>query len=106
MGRRPGDCDRSAGGWQTVAPSPIPFTDGDPTPLELNHAEIARIIEAFAAAARRALEAGFEVIEIHGAHGYLINEFLSPLSNHRTDEYGGSLENRIRFCWRSSRAVA
>jgi len=63
----------------------------------LNNAEIAEIVTAFAAAARRALAAGFQVLEIHSAHGYLINEFLSPLSNHRTDQYGGSFENRIRF---------
>jgi 2,4-dienoyl-CoA reductase-like NADH-dependent reductase (Old Yellow Enzyme family) len=84
-------------GWQAVAPSPIPFREGDPSPHPLDKAEIAEIAEAFAAAARRALTAGFEVLEIHGAHGYLINEFLSPLSNHRTDSYGGSFENRIRF---------
>src|SRR5579864_4102872 len=87
----------SEGGWRTVAPSPIPFRETDTPPLELSKAEIHAIVEAFAAAARRALAAGFEVIEIHAAHGYLINEFLSPLSNHRRDEYGGSFENRIRF---------
>jgi 2,4-dienoyl-CoA reductase-like NADH-dependent reductase (Old Yellow Enzyme family) len=85
------------GGWQVVAPSPIPFRPGDPVPAELSKSEIRAIVSAFAAAACRAHEAGFQVIEIHGAHGYLINEFLSPLSNHRTDEYGGSFENRIRF---------
>jgi 2,4-dienoyl-CoA reductase-like NADH-dependent reductase (Old Yellow Enzyme family) len=87
----------SEGGWRTVAPSPIPFRETDTPPLELSKAEIHAIVEAFAAAARRALAAGFEVIEIHAAHGYLINEFLSPLSNHRRDEYGGAFENRIRF---------
>ena len=86
-----------AGGWQTVAPSAIPFKDGEPTPHQLTKAEIHDIVDAFAAGARRAMRAGFELIEIHGAHGYLANEFLSPLSNHRTDEYGGSFENRIRF---------
>jgi len=85
------------GGWLPVAPSPIPFREGDPIPHELSRAEIRGIVDAFVAAAKRALAAGFEVIEIHGAHGYLINEFLSPLSNHRTDEYGGSFENRVRF---------
>ena len=85
------------GGWRTVAPSPIRFRDSDTPPLELSKAQICAIVQAFAAAARRALAAGFEVIEIHGAHGYLINEFLSPLANHRDDEYGGSFENRSRF---------
>lgn len=84
-------------GWQVVAPSAIPFRDGDPLPQALSVDEIQRIVEAFGAAARRALAAGFEVIEIHGAHGYLVNEFLSPLSNHRNDQYGGSFENRTRF---------
>lgn len=84
-------------GWQVVAPSPIPFREGDPVPHELTRAEIQALVQAFGAATRRALAAGFEVVEIHGAHGYLINEFLSPVSNRRTDEYGGSFENRIRF---------
>lgn len=93
------------GGWQTVAPSAIPFRPGDPAPAELSRAEIANIVDAFAAATRRARTAGFEVLEIHGAHGYLINEFLSPLSNHRTDDYGGSFENRIRFALEVAQAV-
>jgi len=84
-------------GWQVVAPSPIPFREGDPIPHEVTESEIESVVASFAAAARRALAAGFEVFEIHGAHGYLIHEFLSPLSNHRQDEYGGSFENRIRF---------
>ena len=92
-------------GWQPVAPSPIPFREGDPTPHELTKAETAGVVGAFAAATKRALAAGFEVIEIHGAHGYLINEFLSPISNHRTDEYGGSFENRTRFALEVVRAV-
>jgi 2,4-dienoyl-CoA reductase-like NADH-dependent reductase (Old Yellow Enzyme family) len=92
-------------GWQPVAPSPIPFRDGDPTPHQLDQTEIAEIVRAFAAAARRALDAGFQVVEIHGAHGYLINEFLSPLSNHRTDEYGGSFDNRMRFLLEIVRAT-
>ncbi|HEY4798591.1 MAG TPA: NADH:flavin oxidoreductase/NADH oxidase [Bacteroidia bacterium] len=87
----------SAGGWLTVGPSAIPFKEGDSIPKELNTAEIKKIILDFRSAAERALKAGFKVIEIHAAHGYLINEFLSPLSNVRTDEYGGSFENRIRI---------
>ena len=85
------------GAWVTVAPSAVPFREGDPAPAALDTAGIRATVEAFAEAARRALTAGFEVLEIHGAHGYLINEFLSPLSNRRTDEYGGAFENRIRF---------
>ncbi len=85
------------GGWTPVAPSPIPFREGEPAPVELTHAEIAKIVDAFARAATRALAAGFHVIEIHAAHGYLLDEFLSPLANHRSDEYGGSFDNRIRI---------
>jgi 2,4-dienoyl-CoA reductase-like NADH-dependent reductase (Old Yellow Enzyme family) len=85
------------GGWQTVAPSPIPFLPGERPPRELSREEIGTIASSFVAAARRALEAGFQVIEIHGAHGYLISEFLSPLTNRRTDDYGGSFENRTRL---------
>lgn len=85
------------GAWQTVAPSALTFKEGHPVPKELSLAEIAALVQAFKQGAERALAAGFEVIEIHGAHGYLINEFLSPLSNTRTDEYGGSFENRVRF---------
>lgn len=83
--------------WTTQAPSAIPFKDGEPFPHELNKEEIKQVIEDFKQAAIRAKKAGFEVIELHAAHGYLIHEFLSPLSNHRTDDYGGSFENRIRF---------
>jgi len=93
------------GGWQPVAPSPIPFRPDEPVPRELGVPEIHAIVEAFAAAARRALAAGFEVVEIHGAHGYLINEFLSPLTTHRTDEYGGGFEGRIRFALEVTGAV-
>jgi 2,4-dienoyl-CoA reductase-like NADH-dependent reductase (Old Yellow Enzyme family) len=84
-------------GWQPVAPSPVAFDDKHPVPTELSTDDIRDIVDRFAQAARRALAAGFEVAEIHGAHGYLINEFLSPHSNHRTDAYGGSYENRVRF---------
>jgi 2,4-dienoyl-CoA reductase-like NADH-dependent reductase (Old Yellow Enzyme family) len=86
-----------SGGWQTIAPSAIAFTETEEKPLELDRAGIAKVIEDFKQATFRAIKAGFKVIEIHAAHGYLINEFLSPLSNHRTDEYGGSFENRIRL---------
>jgi 2,4-dienoyl-CoA reductase-like NADH-dependent reductase (Old Yellow Enzyme family) len=95
----------SDGGWRTVAPSAIPFHETDTPPLEASKAVLSNIVEAFAAAARRALAAGFQVIEIHAAHGYLLNEFLSPLSNHRRDEYGGSFENRIRFAIEITDAV-
>ena len=87
----------SEGGWKTVSASPIPFSEDKDTPLELTQPDIEKIVADFKVAAERALQAGFKVIEIHGAHGYLINEFTSPLSNRRTDKYGGSFENRIRF---------
>lgn len=93
------------GGWVTVAPSAIPFHDADSAPRELSRDEIAAIVHAFRDAAVRALDSGFDVLEIHGAHGYLAHEFLSPLSNHRTDEYGGSLENRMRFMLEVAAAV-
>ncbi|MFC9679705.1 NADH:flavin oxidoreductase/NADH oxidase [Streptomyces sp. NPDC056948] len=84
-------------GWDSVAPSPLAFDEKHPAPAELTADQIQDIVGQFAAAARRALAAGFEIAEVHGAHGYLINEFLSPYSNHRTDAYGGSYENRVRF---------
>ena len=84
-------------GWKAVAPSAIPFTPDEEAPEALDKAGIEKVKADFKAAAGRALKAGFDVIEIHGAHGYLINEFLSPPTNHRTDEYGGSFENRIRL---------
>ena len=93
------------GGWVPVAPSAVPFREGDTPPHALSREEIGEIIAAFAAAAERAVRAGFEVIEIHGAHGYLIHEFCSPLANQRTDEYGGSFENRIRFAMEVVKAV-
>ena len=85
------------GGWQTVAPSPIAYSETYPYPVELYKAGIKKIIDDFTTAAERALKAGFEVLEIHAAHGYLLHQFLSPLTNHRTDEYGGSFENRCRL---------
>ena len=84
-------------GWQTVSASAIPFDEGWPVPRELTRDEIQRVIASFGAAARRAREAGFVIVEVHGAHGYLVNQFLSKHSNTRDDEYGGSFENRARF---------
>ena len=93
------------GGWRTAAPSAVPFRPEEPPSAELTVSEIASLVEAFAAAAHRAYKAGFEVAEIHGAHGYLIHQFLSPLSNHRTDRYGGALANRLRFALEVAEAV-
>ena len=84
-------------GWQVIGPSPIPFSDEYQAPHELSQAEIQGVQTAFRSGAKRALAAGFEWLEIHAAHGYLIHSFYSPLSNQRSDEYGGSFENRIRF---------
>ena len=94
-----------AGGWTPLAPSAVPFDSSYPMPKEMTVAEIDRVVRDFEAAARRALDAGFQVAEIHAAHGYLLHEFYSPLSNFRTDEYGGSFENRIRLVLRVAKAV-
>jgi len=88
---------KEKGGWQTVAPSAFPFDEGYDLPEELSTEGIEKVITDFTRAAKRAVEAGFKVVEIHAAHGYLLHEFYSPLSNHRTDNYGGSFENRIRL---------
>jgi 2,4-dienoyl-CoA reductase-like NADH-dependent reductase (Old Yellow Enzyme family) len=90
--------DPASGGWTPIfAPSALPFDAGYQNPQALTIDEIASIVQAFADAAKRVLQAGGKVVEIHGAHGYLINTFLSPLSNHRTDNYGGTFQNRARF---------
>jgi 2,4-dienoyl-CoA reductase-like NADH-dependent reductase (Old Yellow Enzyme family) len=85
------------GAWETVGPSAVPFADGWPAPAELSKAAIEQLIEDHVAAIRRAERIGFDVVEVHSAHGYLLHQFLSPISNRRTDEFGGSLENRMRF---------
>ncbi len=91
-----GSWSADEGGWETVAPSAIAF-DGYATPRALDAAELPTIVDDFVAGARRAIDAGFQLLEIHAAHGYLLHQFLSPLSNKRTDRYGGSLENRARL---------
>lgn len=96
----PGD-----GGWRCVAPSPIPQNEGELAPSELSAADVDGLVEAFATAARRAAAAGFDAVEVHAAHGYLLHEFLSPLANRRADELGGTLENRMRVPLRVARAV-
>ncbi len=93
------------GGWQTVAPSAIGFHDDDPLPHALTEPEIDEVKQAFVAATQRAIQAGFTLIELHAAHGYLLHEFLSPLSNQRTDKYGGSLENRLRLTIETATAM-
>ena len=86
------------GGWEPVGPTTTPFADSYPVPRMMTREDIAEVVDAFRKAADRARWVGFDVVEVHAAHGYLIHEFLSPLSNTRTDEYGGSFENRIRLC--------
>ena len=99
-----GSVPESAGGWTTTAPSAIAF-DGFAAPLALDSDGIEAVVDGFASAARRALDAGFDVLEVHGAHGYLLHQFLSPLSNRREDDYGGSLENRARLLLRVVDAI-
>ncbi len=97
---------KSEGGWRPVfAPSAIPFNDESPTPEALSSEGIEAIKQSFVKATQRAISAGFQVIEVHAAHGYLLHEFLSPLSNHRSDEYGGSFDNRIRLLLETVAAV-
>ncbi len=93
------------GGWEPVAPSPIPFDCDSPLPREMSPADMDAVVSRFTDAARRGIAAGFDVIELHMAHGYLLHEFLSPLANKRADEYGGSLANRCRFPLRVASAV-
>ena len=93
------------GAWTTLAPSAVPFDDGYSSPKEMTLADMDRVTAEFASAARRAVDAGFEVVEVHAAHGYLLHEFLSPLSNRRMDAFGGLLENRMRFPLRVAGAV-
>lgn len=88
---------KEEGAWKTLAPSAIAFKEEEPLPGEMSKDDINQLIKDFSAAAERGLKAGFKIFEIHAAHGYLINEFLSPISNHREDEYGGSFENRIKI---------
>lgn len=85
------------GGWDPIAPSALAFDEGYAVPQPMSTGDLSRVLEAFVLGAQRSLMAGFQVVEIHMAHGYLLNEFLSPLANHRTDEYGGAFENRVRF---------
>ncbi|MEU9888916.1 bifunctional salicylyl-CoA 5-hydroxylase/oxidoreductase [Sphaerisporangium sp. NPDC051011] len=86
-----------AGNWEVIAPSRLPYGPGCHVPREADEADLRKVVDDFVAAARRAVEAGFDLVEVHAAHGYLLSSFLSPLANHRTDGYGGSLENRLRF---------
>jgi 2,4-dienoyl-CoA reductase-like NADH-dependent reductase (Old Yellow Enzyme family) len=85
------------GAWPTIAPSPLPYKEGEPVPHEMSVADIRQLVNDFSSAAKRAMAAGFTVFEVHAAHGYLINEFLSPLSNKRQDNYGGNFDNRVRI---------
>lgn len=94
---RSGTLSEAEGGWQVVAPSPVPFDNGCSVPATLTEEEIRGVVDAFVCAAQRSLQAGFQVVEVHAAHGYLLHQFLSPLSNHRTDSFGGSFENRTRL---------
>ena len=97
--------NEAEGGWQPIAPSPVPFAESSPAPQAMTPAMIEAVLQQFVEAARRSLAAGFEVIELHMAHGYLLHEFLSPFSNHRTDEYGGDFAARTRFPLQVAAAV-
>lgn len=93
------------GGWPIIGPSPIPFDAGYQTPRPMTEQDMKKGVDDFVAGAKRAIDAGFEVVEIHAAHGYLLHEFLSPISNQRTDDFGGTLENRMRFPLRVAQAI-
>ena len=93
------------GGWQPIAPSPVPFDKGHAVPREMSEADMDRVVTAFTRAAQRSLSAGFKVLELHMAHGYLIHQFLSPISNLRKDPWGGTLENRLAFPLKITAAV-
>jgi 2,4-dienoyl-CoA reductase-like NADH-dependent reductase (Old Yellow Enzyme family) len=96
---------KEEGLWQTIGPSPVPFSQAYPPPREMTPQDIDSVVDQFASAAKRCLAAGFEVVEMHMAHGYLCHQFLSPISNKRGDEYGGSLDNRMRMPLRVAAAV-
>lgn len=104
-GEGSGEVTPDKGGWQVVAPSAIHFSDTYPNPVALDAAGIRKVIDDFVAATKRALQAGFDVVEVHSAHGYLLHQFLSPLANQRSDEYGGSFDNRIRLTLQVTEAV-
>lgn len=96
-GRRYGHAPLSEGGWEPIGPSPIPWAEGWPIPREMSRADMEEVLASFADATRRCARLGIDLLEIHGAHGYLVSSFLSPIANRRMDAYGGSLENRMRF---------
>lgn len=97
--------ERNEAPWRAIAPSPIPYAEGWPDPAEMSEAEIARVIAAFGAAARRAQEAGFKIVEVYAAHGFLVHQFLSPIANQRQDRWGGGGENRRRFAVEVARSI-
>ena len=97
--------ERNEAPWEAIAPSPLPYAEGWPTPLEMSEAAIRRVVASFGEAARRALEAGFRVIEVYAAHGFLLHQFLSPIANQRTDGWGGTAENRRRFAVEVARSI-
>jgi 2,4-dienoyl-CoA reductase-like NADH-dependent reductase (Old Yellow Enzyme family) len=100
-----GEVKSENGGWKTLAPSQIPFTDDYPNPKEMTLSDIKLVVNQFKSAAQRSIDAGFEVIELHFAHGYLVHEFLSPFSNHRKDNYGGNFDNRCRIAIEIAKSV-
>lgn len=97
--------ERGEAPWEAIAPSPIPYADGWPAPREMSGADIERVIAAFGSAARRSFEAGFRIIEVYAAHGFLIHQFLSPIANQRTDDWGGNAQKRMRFAVKVAEAI-